>query len=100
MDSTIRSTCGFCQGGHHVLHPHALGDGGEVAAIDRISIAKHIFRGMVPLELVAPSILGRVFRHPEVHYTVSGMRQHDEDEQNPECRGWNVKKSITAVSSI
>jgi hypothetical protein len=33
-----------------------------------------------------------MFRHPEVHYPASLMRQHDKDEQDPEGGRWHGEK--------
>jgi hypothetical protein len=38
-----------------------------------------------------------MFRHPEVQHPASLMREHHEDEQDPEGRVGTVKKSMAAV---
>ena len=70
--------------------------GREVSPVDGISIAQHISRRGVPGKgfphLLHGPLLCGMFRHPEVQHPASLMREHHEDEQDPEGRGGHGEK--------
>ena len=74
----------------HFLHSHISSHGDEISSADGISIAQYISRRLVPGErfphLLQGPLLRGVFRHPEVHHPASLMREHNENEQDPEGR--------------
>jgi len=80
----------------HFLDSHIVGHGREVCSVDGISIPQQISGCLVPGKrfphLLHGPLLRGMFRHPEVHYPASLMRQHDKDEQDPEGRRWHGEK--------
>jgi hypothetical protein len=66
-----------------------------------VTIAQQIERRLVSGErlpnLLHRPFLGRLFRHLEMQYVASGVREHDEDKQNPERAVGTVKKSMEAI---
>jgi len=66
------------------LHAQRPGEGGEVSAIDRVTIAQQISGHLVPgkrfPDLLHRPLLSGMFRHLEMQHAASGLGEDFEDK--------------------
>ena len=87
--------------GQDFTDPHTHDSLAKCLPVDAVAIAEEIGRGGVVRErvdeLLGGSRGGRMLGHIEVEDAPAVVGEHDEDEEDAQARGGNVKKSTKTV---